>query len=141
VSVFIKENFLSHEPKNFILRSPMTINIHAELIIFISVYVPNVQIHFPLDLVSVYLFIFFLINYAFNYYLGITEFDGKQYHVGLEKINFTKSFANYFSRNVFHVLIVKKALHHNSIPLIMNIYVQHVMKCVFHVNVVENVVR
>jgi hypothetical protein len=50
--------------------------------IFFSVYVQNVQMLFQLDLVSIYLFLIFSsINDILFINLGITEFDGKQYHV------------------------------------------------------------
>ncbi len=54
--------------------------------IFFSVYVQNVQMLFQLDLVSIYLFLIFSsINDILFINLGITEFDGKQYHVCRQK--------------------------------------------------------
>ncbi len=63
--------------------------------------------------------------------------------MSIEKNKFYKK-KNWFyilSLIVSHVLIVKKQLHHNSTHSIMIIYVEHVMKYVFHANVVLNVVQ
>jgi hypothetical protein len=85
---------------------------------------------------------YFLLDISFVYHLGITEFDGKQYHVGFPQKRISKENRwIYFSLSVFLVRIVEKQLHHNFIRLIMIIYVEHVMKHDFLVNVVENAVQ